>query len=129
MWARSYPASPASSAGRWRIWAAATGYRWNTRGACAHRRPVVHGAAPAASPAAAAGKLLEAAAHLLDVGHYISSSSHHKHSYYVVANSDMPGFTERERVLVAALCRYHRKALPNPVHTAFNPWRRRKSAH
>jgi exopolyphosphatase/guanosine-5'-triphosphate,3'-diphosphate pyrophosphatase len=67
----------------------------------------------------AAGKLLEAAAHLLDVGHYISSSSHHKHSYYVVANSDMPGFTERERVLVAALCRYHRKALPNPVHTAF----------
>jgi len=67
----------------------------------------------------AAGKVLEAAAHLLDVGHYISSSSHHKHSYYVVANSDMPGFTERERTLVAALCRYHRKALPSPMHTAF----------
>ena len=31
----------------------------------------------------------------------------------------MPGFTDRERMLVAALCRYHRKALPNPVHTAF----------
>jgi len=67
----------------------------------------------------AAGKQLEAAAYLLDVGHYISSSSHHKHSYYVVANSDMPGFTERERLLVAALCRYHRKALPSPVHAAF----------
>jgi exopolyphosphatase/guanosine-5'-triphosphate,3'-diphosphate pyrophosphatase len=33
----------------------------------------------------------------------------------------MPGFTERERVLVAALCRYHRKALPNPMHAAFQP--------
>jgi len=67
----------------------------------------------------ASGKLLEAAACLVDVGHFISSTGHHKHSYYVVANSDMPGFTERERMLIAALCRYHRKALPNVVHNAF----------
>jgi exopolyphosphatase/guanosine-5'-triphosphate,3'-diphosphate pyrophosphatase len=66
-----------------------------------------------------AGKLLEAAAYLHDVGHYVSSVGHHKHSYYVVANSDMPGFTERERLLIAALCRYHRKALPSPVHNAY----------
>lgn len=66
-----------------------------------------------------AGKLLEAAAYLHDVGHYVSSVGHHKHSYYVVSNSDMPGFTERERLLIAALCRYHRKALPNPVHNAY----------
>jgi len=65
------------------------------------------------------GKLLEAASYLLDAGHYISSSSHHKHSYYVVANSDMPGFTERERLMIAALCRYHRKSLPNTVHSAW----------
>jgi exopolyphosphatase/guanosine-5'-triphosphate,3'-diphosphate pyrophosphatase len=62
------------------------------------------------------GKLLEAAAYLVDVGHYISSVSHHKHSYYVVSNSDMAGFTDRERFTIAALCRYHRKSLPNPVH-------------
>jgi exopolyphosphatase/guanosine-5'-triphosphate,3'-diphosphate pyrophosphatase len=67
----------------------------------------------------ASGKLLEAAAYLHDVGHYVSSIGHHKHSYYVVLHSDMPGFTERERVLIAALCRYHRKALPNPVHGAY----------
>ena len=67
----------------------------------------------------AAGKLLEAASFLTDVGHYVSSSSHHKHSYYVVVNSDMPGFTERERLMVAALCRYHRKALPASMHTAW----------
>lgn len=62
------------------------------------------------------GKLLEAAAYLIDIGHYVSSVSHHKHSYYVVSNSDMAGFTTRERFLIAALCRYHRKSLPNPVH-------------
>jgi exopolyphosphatase/guanosine-5'-triphosphate,3'-diphosphate pyrophosphatase len=67
----------------------------------------------------AAGKLLEAAAYLHDVGHFVSDIAHHKHSYYVVANSDMAGFTERERVQIATLCRYHRKALPNAMHNAF----------
>ena len=38
----------------------------------------VHGLPPAA------GKLLEAAAYLLDIGHFVSSASHHKHSYYLV---------------------------------------------
>lgn len=67
----------------------------------------------------ASGKLLEAAAYLHDVGHYVSSVGHHKHSFYVVLNSDMPGFTERERLLIASLCRYHRKTLPAPVHHAY----------
>jgi exopolyphosphatase/guanosine-5'-triphosphate,3'-diphosphate pyrophosphatase len=66
-----------------------------------------------------AGKLLEAAAYLHDVGHFVSDISHHKHSWYVVANSDLAGFTERERMLVAALCRYHRRSLPSPEHAAF----------
>jgi len=65
------------------------------------------------------GKLLEAAAYLHDVGHYVSDVSHHKHSWYVVANSDLAGFTERERLLIAALCRYHRKSLPSPEHSAY----------
>jgi exopolyphosphatase / guanosine-5'-triphosphate,3'-diphosphate pyrophosphatase len=68
---------------------------------------------------AATGKLLEAAAFLHDVGHYVSDSSHHKHSWYLVANSDLAGFTERERVLIAAICRYHRRSLPNPEHAAY----------
>jgi exopolyphosphatase / guanosine-5'-triphosphate,3'-diphosphate pyrophosphatase len=65
------------------------------------------------------GKLLEAAAYLHDVGHFVSSVSHHKHSYYVVSNSDMAGFTDRERFLVAALCRYHRKSLPTALHGVY----------
>jgi exopolyphosphatase/guanosine-5'-triphosphate,3'-diphosphate pyrophosphatase len=62
------------------------------------------------------GRLLEAAAYLHDIGHYVSDNKHHKHSYYLVANSDMPGFTARERELIANLCRYHRKATPNEMH-------------
>lgn len=61
-------------------------------------------------------RLLEAAAHLHDVGHFVSDTRHHKHSYYLVSNSDMPGFTEREREVIANLCRYHRKATPTTEH-------------
>ncbi len=39
-----------------------------------------------------AGKLLEAAALVHDVGHFVSGTGHHKHSAYLVANSDLPGF-------------------------------------
>jgi exopolyphosphatase/guanosine-5'-triphosphate,3'-diphosphate pyrophosphatase len=63
------------------------------------------------------GKLLEAAAYLHDTGHYVADASHHKHSYYLVSNSDMSGFTNRERELIANLCRYHRKNMPVPVHS------------
>lgn len=65
------------------------------------------------------GKLLEAAACLIDTGHYISNVSHHKHSAYIVENADLPGFTEQERRLIALLCRYHRKAMPSARHQAF----------
>jgi len=65
------------------------------------------------------GKAIEAAAYLHDAGHYISDTRHHRHSYYLVENSDMPGFTERERHLIANLCRYHRKSAPNTAHSQF----------
>jgi exopolyphosphatase/guanosine-5'-triphosphate,3'-diphosphate pyrophosphatase len=77
------------------------------------------GLAPLHQLPPAGGRLLEAAAYLLDVGHFVSSTGHHKHSYYVVANSDLAGFTERERLLVASLCRYHRKSLPITAHSAY----------
>lgn len=65
------------------------------------------------------GRLLEAAALLRDSGHLISDTAHHKHSQYIVANSDLPGFTDLERHLVAMLCRYHRKALPGARHADY----------
>jgi exopolyphosphatase / guanosine-5'-triphosphate,3'-diphosphate pyrophosphatase len=66
-----------------------------------------------------AGKLLEAAAYLHDIGHFVSGTGHHKHSAYLVANSDMPGFTDHERLTIAALCRFHRKSMPQTRHTVY----------
>jgi len=68
---------------------------------------------------AADGKLLEAAAYLHDIGHFISDTRHHRHSYYVVVNSDLPAFTDRERLVIAHLCRYHRKSLPGAHHSSY----------
>jgi exopolyphosphatase/guanosine-5'-triphosphate,3'-diphosphate pyrophosphatase len=65
------------------------------------------------------GGLLEAAAYLYDIGHYVSDTKHHRHSAYLVANSDLPGFTERERYILASLCRHHRKAMPGPSSADF----------
>jgi exopolyphosphatase/guanosine-5'-triphosphate,3'-diphosphate pyrophosphatase len=65
------------------------------------------------------GRLLEAAAYLHDVGHYVSDTAHHKHSYYLVINSDLPGFTDTERHMIALLCRYHRRSMPVSRHSPF----------
>ena len=65
------------------------------------------------------GKLLEAAAYLHDVGHFVSDTGHHKHSAYIVENSDLAGFTDEERQLIATLCRYHRKAMPAQRHSNY----------
>ena len=65
--------------------------------------------------------LVEAAAYLHDIGHFVSDTRHHKHSYYLVANSELPGFDQREREILANLCRYHRKAAPVPEHANLQP--------
>jgi len=67
----------------------------------------------------AKGRLLEGAAYLYNIGHFVNESRHHRHSYYLVANSDLPGFEDRERMVIATLCRYHRKSLPQATHETF----------
>lgn len=65
------------------------------------------------------GRLLEAACYLMNTGHYINDSAHHKHAFYIVANVDFSGFTNREREFIAVLCRYHRKAMPSAAHPEY----------
>jgi exopolyphosphatase/guanosine-5'-triphosphate,3'-diphosphate pyrophosphatase len=65
------------------------------------------------------GRLLEAAANLYNIGHFVNEARHHRHSLYLVANSDLPGFEDRERLLIANLCRYHRKSMPQATHESF----------
>ncbi|MEW5978126.1 MAG: Ppx/GppA phosphatase family protein [Acidobacteriota bacterium] len=63
---------------------------------------------------------LEAAAILHNVGFFISHAQHHRHSYYIIRNSEyLTGFTNHEIELIAQVARYHRKSLPKLKHEEF----------
>ena len=65
-------------------------------------------------------EVLEAAALLANVGLFVSHAGHHKHSYYVIRNSELlTGFTDREIELIALVARYHRKSAPRRKHPEF----------
>lgn len=61
-------------------------------------------------------ELLWAAAILHNCGLYVSHSAHHKHSYYLIRNGELLGYTEREIEVIANLARYHRKSSPKKKH-------------
>ncbi|MGI9106451.1 MAG: Ppx/GppA phosphatase family protein [Pyrinomonadaceae bacterium] len=60
--------------------------------------------------------LLSAAALLHDAGYTIAHESHHKHSLYLIKHSELTGFSEAERNVIANIARYHRAALPKERH-------------
>lgn len=63
--------------------------------------------------------ILEAAGVLHDIGYLVNHSKHHKHSYYIIANGELDGFTPRERELIAHIARYHRRSHPKGSHEAY----------
>jgi exopolyphosphatase/guanosine-5'-triphosphate,3'-diphosphate pyrophosphatase len=63
--------------------------------------------------------ILEYASLLHDIGHHISYPGHHKHSYYLVKNGDLRGFSPLEIEVLANVARYHRRGLPRKKHAAF----------
>ncbi|MEH2181695.1 Ppx/GppA phosphatase family protein [Nostoc sp.] len=64
-------------------------------------------------------QMLWAAAILHNCGHYISHSSHHKHSYYLIRNGELLGYTETEIEIIANIARYHRKSPPKKKHESY----------
>jgi exopolyphosphatase / guanosine-5'-triphosphate,3'-diphosphate pyrophosphatase len=74
--------------------------------------------------------MLEAAATLHDVGHFVSKKQHHRHGEYLVRNGEIPGMNGWRRDMVAALVRYHNcKSEPQVQHApyaALNGERRRQ---
>lgn len=62
---------------------------------------------------------LWAAAMLHNCGHFVSHASHHKHSYYLICNGELLGFTNTEIELIANIARYHRKSAPKLKHDAY----------
>ena len=66
---------------------------------------------------AAVRPYLEAAAWLHDIGNSVSYQKHHRHTEYLVRNTDIPGLADRERDLVARIARYHRRSHPDLHHS------------
>ncbi len=62
---------------------------------------------------------LEAAAIMHEVGLFISHDQHHRHSYYLIRNAELLGFTENEKEIIANIARYHRKSHPKLKHEGF----------
>ena len=60
---------------------------------------------------------LEAAAMLHEVGAYINRSGRRRHTYYVIAHSEIFGYTPLQRRIIAAIARYVGKSLPSPSDT------------
>jgi exopolyphosphatase / guanosine-5'-triphosphate,3'-diphosphate pyrophosphatase len=58
-------------------------------------------------------ELLWAACQLHDIGVTVDYDDHHKHSRYLVFNSGLPGWDQREVALIGQAVRYHRKGMPS----------------
>lgn len=63
--------------------------------------------------------LLRIAALLHEIGGYVSNRSHHKHSEYLIANSEIFGLGRAEIAVVAQIARYHRRSGPRAAHSAY----------
>lgn len=55
------------------------------------------------------------AALMQGVGRFVSHQGHHRHTHYLIANSEMFGFSPSQRALVAAIARYLGKSRPEPM--------------
>jgi exopolyphosphatase / guanosine-5'-triphosphate,3'-diphosphate pyrophosphatase len=63
--------------------------------------------------------LLSAAALLHEVGYHISHETYHKHSLYLIKHSEMTGFSETEKLIIANVARYHKGSMPKEKHADF----------
>src|ERR1022692_748419 len=57
---------------------------------------------------------LSAAAMLFEVGDYVNRNGHHRHSYYIIANSEILGYTPQQRRIIGSIARYLGEARPTP---------------
>lgn len=71
-------------------------------------------------------ELLWAASILHNCGLYVNHSAHHKHSYYLIRNGELLGYTDTEIELIANLARYHRRNPPKKKHENFANLRDKK---
>ena len=65
-------------------------------------------------------ELIESAALIANVGYLINFDGHHKHSYHLIVNSELPGFERRQLQILANVARYHRGTRPKKRHENFS---------
>ena len=65
------------------------------------------------------GLLLEAASYLHDIGRFIEAKRHHRHSWYLITHTKLPGLTASEQRIVAAAVRYHGRTMPRESHPEY----------
>ncbi len=65
-------------------------------------------------------ELIESAALIANVGYLINFEGHHKHSYHLIVNSELPGFERRQLQILANVARYHRGSRPKRKHESFS---------
>jgi exopolyphosphatase/guanosine-5'-triphosphate,3'-diphosphate pyrophosphatase len=58
---------------------------------------------------------LQSAAMMQDVGKFMNHQGHHRHTQYIVANSEIFGFSPEQRAIVAAIARYLGKSRPEAM--------------
>lgn len=63
--------------------------------------------------------LLRVAALTHDIGEFVESSAHHKHTQYILEHSDIMGLSPELRTIVGCIARYHRRAEPSQKHETF----------
>lgn len=63
--------------------------------------------------------ILYVAALLHEIGRFVSPVSHHKHTLYLISNSELFGLRAEDVVLVGLVARYHRRASPKPSHVQY----------
>jgi exopolyphosphatase/guanosine-5'-triphosphate,3'-diphosphate pyrophosphatase len=63
--------------------------------------------------------ILEVAALLHDIGHYVNVSNHHKHTFYLIESSPVIGLTTLQTNMIANVARYHRKSPPKMQHKPY----------
>ncbi len=64
-------------------------------------------------------RMLERAAFLHNAGMLVEARRHHKHSFRLIKETNLPDFTGEERYEIALIARYHRRALPSNDHEEF----------
>jgi exopolyphosphatase/guanosine-5'-triphosphate,3'-diphosphate pyrophosphatase len=64
-------------------------------------------------------KILNVASILHDIGQFISYEKHHKHSLYIISQSELPHFSSYEMLMAANVARYHRRSEPKQLHQEY----------